>query len=173
MGVKKKLTALRERGELTNNFYDKKVFSKMKATLGGNVRIMLTGSAPIAGETLDFLKICFCCPLVEGYGMTETSGGSVLAFPHDKKTGHCGGPVANCKVRLRDLPEMGYKHTNTPPTGEVLFFGPSVMKGYFRNPEKTKEAFHDGWLCSGDVGRIHPNGAISVIDRAKNIFKLQ
>jgi len=133
---------------------------------------MITGSAPIAGDTLDFLKICFSAPIVEGYGMTETSGGSVSTYPLDNKTGHVGGPVANCKLRLKDLPEMGYKHTNNPPTGEVLFFGPSVMKCYFRNPEKTKEAFHGDWLMSGDVGKVHPNGSISIVDRAKNIFKL-
>ena len=68
---------------------------------------------------------------------------------------------------------MNYMHTDTPnPRGEVLFWGPSIMKGYFRNPEKTAESFHGEWLCSGDVGEIFPNGAIKIIDRAKNIFKL-
>lgn len=67
---------------------------------------------------------------------------------------------------------MGYLSTNDPPTGEVCLWGPSITKGYFKNPEKTAEAFHGDWLLSGDVGMIHPNGAIKIIDRAKNIFKL-
>jgi long-chain acyl-CoA synthetase len=67
---------------------------------------------------------------------------------------------------------MGYLHTNDPPKGEVCFWGPSIMKGYFKNPEKTAEAFHNDWLLSGDVGQVNPNGSIKIVDRAKNIFKL-
>jgi long-chain acyl-CoA synthetase len=79
--------------------------------LGGNVRLMLTGSAPISKDVLDFLKICFCCEFLEGYGMTETSAGSCTTFPGDPLSGHVGGPVANVKIRLRDIPEMNYLST--------------------------------------------------------------
>lgn len=65
----------------------------MKALLGGNVRLMVTGSAPISGEVLDFLKVCFCCPIIEGYGMTETSGGASGTFASDEKSSHVGGPL--------------------------------------------------------------------------------
>jgi long-chain acyl-CoA synthetase len=105
--------------------------------------------------------------------MTETSAGSFVSFPDDPETGHVGGPLQNVKYRLRDIPEMGYLHTNDPPKGEVVMWGPSMMDGYFKNPDKTAEAFHDGdWLLSGDVGMILPNGALKIVDRAKNIFKL-
>lgn len=63
--------------------YDRLVFDKVWAMLGGNVRLMITGSAPISGDVLDFLKVCFCSPILEGYGMTETSAGSVITYPHD------------------------------------------------------------------------------------------
>jgi len=112
---------------VTNGCWDKIVFKKTKAILGGNVRLMVTGSAPISGEVLDFLKIAFCCPLIEGYGMTETSAGSCLTNPGDKDAGHVGGPVFNVKLRLRDIPEMNYLSTNDPPRGEVCFWGPSIM----------------------------------------------
>ena len=67
---------------------------------------------------------------------------------------------------------MGYLHTNNPPTGEVCIWGHQVTKGYFKNPEKTAEAFHGEWFMSGDVGQINPDGSLKIIDRAKNIFKL-
>ena len=67
---------------------------------------------------------------------------------------------------------MNYLHTNPIPAGEVYFFGSSIMKGYYKNEEKTKECMFDGWLASGDVGAVLPNGALKIIDRAKNIFKL-
>ena len=141
--------------------------------MGGNVRLMLTGSAPISGEVLDFLKICFCCPLAEGYGMTETSAGSVLVRIGDPKCGYVGGPVCNVKIRIKDIPEMNYYSTSTPPKGEVCFKGPSIMKAYYKNEEKTAEMLsEDGWLFSGDVGEVQPSGAIKIVDRAKNIFKL-
>jgi len=104
--------------------------------------------------------------------MTETSAGSVLTRAGDPISGHVGGPVANVKIRLRDIPEMNYLHTDNPPKGEVCFWGPSIMKGYFKNEEKTAEAFDGEWLRSGDVGIINPNGSIKIVDRAKNIFKL-
>jgi len=134
---------------------------------------MLSGSAPISGEVLDYLKICFCCAISEGYGMTETAAGSVLTFTNEYKSGHVGGPVANVKAKLRDIPEMGYLSTNNPPKGEIMLKGSSIMPGYFKNEEKTKEAFtEDGWLYTGDVGEVLPNGALKIVDRAKNIFKL-
>lgn len=74
---------------------------------------------------------------------------------------------------------MHYLHTDPNPRGEVCFFGTGIMSGYFKNPEKTEEAFSDpetkvnnGWMHSGDVGMVLPNGAVKIIDRAKNIFKL-
>lgn len=171
--INSKTAKLRAGGGPKHAIYDKLVFKKMKAILGGNVRLMVTGSAPIAGDVLEFLKIAFCCELVEGYGMTETCAGSVCTKEGDPMSGIVGGPVQNVKIRLRDLPEMGYLSTNNPPKGEVCFWGTSIMKGYFKNPEKTAEAVsEDGWLYSGDVGMVLPNGAIKIVDRAKNIFKL-
>lgn len=148
------------------------IFNKVKDILGGRVRIMITGSAPIAAEVLEFLKVSFCCNICEGYGMTESCAGSAITFPTDPETGHVGGPLQCCKFKLRDIPEMGYLHTNDPPKGEVCMWGPSITKGYFKNPEKTAEAFHGEWLLTGDVGMVLPNGAIKIVDRAKNIFKL-
>lgn len=69
---------------------------------------MLNGSAPIASDVLDLLKVAFCCNVLEGYGMTETGAGTIISNFNDPVSGHIGGPLANVKVKLKDIPEMGY-----------------------------------------------------------------
>ena len=81
--VAAKMNGLATSGAVTHGCYDALVFKKVKALMGGNVKIMLTGSASISKVVLDFLKICFCCPLIEGYGMTESSAGSTVTIPGD------------------------------------------------------------------------------------------
>lgn len=83
-----------------------------------------------------------------------------------------GGPLQSTKIRLRDIPEMGYMSTDVPRRGEICFRGGTISTGYFDNEEKTAEQFVDGWLLSGDVGQVDDNGQITIIDRVKNIFKL-
>lgn len=99
---------------------------------------MLTGSAPIDPSVLETLKICLCCPFIEGYGLTETSAGAALTQHIDPCTGHVGGPLPCVKWRLMDVPEMSYYSTDKPfPRGELCMFGPSVFSGYYKRPDKT------------------------------------
>jgi len=88
-----KLANLRASGSYTSGCYDKLVFNKVTALLGGNVRHMLTAAAPIGGEVLEFLKMVFCCSFLEGYGMSETHGVTTITKPDDPVVGHIGGPV--------------------------------------------------------------------------------
>ncbi len=135
---------------------------------------MITGSAPIAPEVLTFFKITLGIYIYEVYGQTETSGPATLTHPFDFQTsGHVGGVIPSMRIRLKDLPDLGYLTSDNPPRGEVEYYGTNVFKGYFKNIEKTKEVFsEDGWLQSGDIGMILPNGSLKIVDRAKNLFKL-
>lgn len=110
-----KLQNVRDGKGYKHEVYDEKIFNATKAFMGGRVRIMLTGSAPISADVLDFLKVVFCCAVTEGYGMTESGGGSCVTFTEDPQTGVVGGPIASVKIRLRDLPEMNYLSTNEMP----------------------------------------------------------
>jgi long-chain acyl-CoA synthetase len=78
---------------LNHSFYDAVVFKKLRNLLGGNVTLMITGSAPIAADVLNFLKICFTCPIREGYGQTETAAPCTLTMLGDPTAGHVGGPI--------------------------------------------------------------------------------
>lgn len=169
-----KSQALEANASYTSGCYDFLVFNKVKALLGGKVEYMVTGSAPIDLAVLNFLKVAFCCPIMEGYGLTETCGASSITSADDPVAGHVGGPIECVKFRLRDVPEMNYLATDKPyPRGEVQMMGTNVTKGYYKRPDKTAEAFDaEGWFCSGDVAVVYPNGSVKIIDRAKNIFKL-
>jgi long-chain acyl-CoA synthetase len=160
-------------GTLNYLLYDQAVFKKVKQQFGGNLRLMLSASAPISAEVLTFYKLALGIHVYEVYGQTETNGPATCTHPRDKEPGTVGGVIPSMRIRLRDVPELGYLSSDNPPRGEIQFYGTNVFKGYFKNSDRTKEAFSDdGWLNSGDVGMILPNGAIKVIDRAKNIFKL-
>jgi len=154
--------------------YDSLVFGKVAKLLGGRVRVMVTASAPISKEVLDLLKVAFSCPVLEAYGMSETLGASNFTMANDPISGTVGGPALTYTVKLKDLPDMDYRLTDKPfPRGEICMGGPCVFRGYFKNPEKTAEMLdEDGFVHSGDVGVLYPNGAVRILDRCKNIFKL-
>lgn len=145
------------------------------------VRILVSGSAPLSDTVMTFYRCMLGVTVVEGYGQTEGTGCTTLGTPDDMITvGHVGGPSGSSEVVLVDVPEMGYLHTDTNNRGvpcfgrgEICFRGPNVFKGYYKDEEKTRETIDDeGWLHSGDIGLWRPDGSLQIIDRKKNIFKL-
>eukprot|EP01087_Luapelamoeba_hula_P017202 TRINITY_DN53_c0_g2_i1.p1 TRINITY_DN53_c0_g2~~TRINITY_DN53_c0_g2_i1.p1 ORF type:complete len:690 (+),score=128.49 TRINITY_DN53_c0_g2_i1:158-2227(+) len=158
----------------TTPWLDKLVFSKIAARLGGRIRLIITGSAPLSPQLHEFLTVCLCCPVVQGYGLSETTAAATLSLPDSPTSGHCGGPVGCTEVKLVSIPEMNYLVTDKPcARGEVCLRGPNIFSGYYKMDEQTKEVFTpDGWFMTGDVGRWNPDGTLSIIDRKKNIFKL-
>jgi long-chain acyl-CoA synthetase len=101
-------------------FYDKIVFGKIKQQFGGNVRFMLSASAPVSAEVLQFYKLALGIHVYEVYGQTENNGPASATHPLDKAGGSVGGIIPSMKVRLRDVPELGYLSTDKPyPRGEI------------------------------------------------------
>ncbi|KAM6104936.1 long-chain-fatty-acid--CoA ligase 5 [Pterocles gutturalis] len=154
-----------------DSIWDRLIFKKIQETMGGKVRIMVTGAAPISPSVLTFLRAALGCQIFEAYGQTECSAGCTFSMPGDWTTGHVGAPLVCNIIKLDDVEEMNYYSSNNE--GEVCIKGPNVFKGYLKDPEKTAEAIDkDGWLHTGDIGKWLPNGTLKIIDRKKNIFKL-
>ncbi|XP_072095634.1 long-chain-fatty-acid--CoA ligase 5 [Mobula birostris] len=160
------------RGIIRNDsFWDKLIFNKIQATLGGRVRIMVTGAAPISPTILTFLRAALGCPIFEGYGQTECTAGCTFSMAGDSAAGHVGPPLPCNIVKLVDVEDMNYFASKGE--GEVCIKGTNVFKGYLKDPERTSEAIDaEGWLHTGDIGKWLPNGTLKIIDRKKNIFKL-
>jgi len=175
-GYNRKLHAL-EAGHTYDKaapFFDKLVFSKVKERLGGRVRLIVSGGAPLARHVEDFLKVTMCCRVVQGYGLTETCAASFIAVPDvPEQAGTVGPPQPVVCFRLEAAPELNYDPMADPPRGELCIKGPSVFTGYYKAEEKTKEVLEtDGWFHTGDIAELTPTGALRIIDRKKNIFKL-
>ncbi|KAM4526042.1 long-chain-fatty-acid--CoA ligase 5 isoform 2-T2 [Fundulus diaphanus] len=154
-----------------NSIWDKLVFNKVQESLGGRVRFMVTGAAPISPSVLSFLRAALGCQIFEGYGQTECAAACTFTLPGDHTTGHVGVPLPCNFLKLVDVDEMNYFASNGE--GEVCIKGTNVFKGYLKDPEKTAEALDkDGWLHTGDIGKWLPSGVLKIIDRKKNIFKL-
>uniref|UniRef100_A0A8C1ZSF8 long-chain-fatty-acid--CoA ligase n=1 Tax=Cyprinus carpio TaxID=7962 RepID=A0A8C1ZSF8_CYPCA len=158
---------------------DKLVFQKVRALLGGRLRVLLSGGAPLSAVTQRFMNICFCCPVGQGYGLTETCGAGTISQLWDYSTGRVGAPLVCCEIQLKDWIEGGYRSTDRPcPRGEILVGGPNVTMGYYKNKQKNSEDFFmdekgQRWFCTGDIGEFHGDGCLKIIDRKKDLVKLQ
>lgn len=153
--------------------FDRFVFNKVKQGLGGNVRLILSGGAPLSTHVEEFLRVVSCAHVIQGYGLTETCGGSFVSLPNEHAMlGTVGPPVPNIDVCLQSVPEMGYDALASTPRGEICLRGKTLFLGYYKREDLTNEVLIDGWFHTGDVGEWQPDGSLKIIDRKKNIFKL-
>lgn len=158
---------------------DRLVFNKVRSLLGGKTRVLLSGGAPLSAATQRFMNICFCCPVGQGYGLTETCGAGTISEFADLSTGRVGAPLVCSEITLKNWEEGGYYNTDKPnPRGEILIGGPNVTMGYYKNEQKNREDFcvdENGqrWFCTGDIGEFHTDGCLKIIDRKKDLVKLQ
>lgn len=136
---------------------NKLLFSKVRARLGGNVQLFVSGGAPLGYELAEWFAN-MGIRIHEGYGLTETSPVIALNSPASHKLGTVGRPLANVEVRIAE-------------DSEILVRGPSVFRAYWNKPKETTEAFEDGWFKTGDIGRLDKDGYLSVTDRKKDLIK--
>ena len=154
--------------------FDKILFKKVAAKLGGRVKVVISGAAPLAKHVEEFLRVCLCAGVVQGYGLTESCAASFVGVPDLWEfQGTVGVPFPNVEFRLEAVPDMEYYPSSDPPRGEVILKSPSLFSGYHMRDDLTKGAIDaDGWFHTGDVGEMQPNGSLKIVDRKKNIFKL-
>lgn len=164
---------------LEKQLWDIIIFKKVRAVLGGDIRFMLCGGAPLSGDTQRFINICMGAPIGQGYGLTETFAGAAFSEWDDPSVGRVGPPLPCSFIKLVTWEEGGYRIVDKPmPRGEVVVGGCSITAGYFNNEDKTNEVYKVDergmrWFYTGDIGRFHPDGCLEIIDRKKDIVKLQ
>ena len=135
---------------------DERIFAGVRKLFGGAVRQAVTGAAPIAPEILEFFYAAGV-PVLEGWGMTETTGVGAVGTLEHFRFGTVGRPLPGVELRIAE-------------DGEILVRGPNVFREYWRNPQATAETLVDGWLRTGDLGEIDADGYLSITGRKKDII---
>jgi long-chain acyl-CoA synthetase len=136
---------------------DRELFPLVRGIFGGNIGMAISGAAPIAPEILRFFYACDV-PVMEGWGMTETTGIGAVNLPEAHRFGTIGRPIGNANLRIAD-------------DGEIEIAGDFLMREYWENPEATAEAFTaDGYLKTGDLGSIDADGYVTITGRKKDLI---
>lgn len=165
------------RSNRSSTILDKILFSKMREALGGRIELIIVGGSILNKDVHEFAQVCFG-RIVQAYGLTETCCATSGQFANDVNTGHVGGAVECCEIRLFDWPEGGYRVKDEPnPRGEIWVGGPTITLGYYNMPDKTLEDYRTingmRFFATGDIGEMSTDGNLIIIDRKKDLVKLQ
>lgn len=177
------------------------VFKKVQKLVGGRLKFGISGGGPISADVQDFMAVVGGFPLIQGYALTESCCAGTVCDIRDVDSGVVGGPLTSVEIMLRscDGPEDPKDREGEPylsedeehlgmaclGRGEVLIRGPSMSSGYFKQPDKTREAWpnglpscleeenYGGWFHTGDIGLWDTAGRLRIVDRLKNLVKLK
>jgi len=159
--------------------FDKLLLSKVREATGGKLKYVVAGGAPLSATTHEFVRQALGVVLLQGYGLTETCACATLMDKDDPSVGACGPPLTGVGIKLRSWKEGNYTvHDEPGPRGEIIIGGKHVALGYFEMPEETETSFETDsegcrWFQTGDIGQMMPNGTLRIIDRKKDLVKLQ
>jgi long-chain acyl-CoA synthetase len=143
--------------ELPHRVFDKLVYSKLRAALGGKATGAISGGAPLGARLGHFFRGCGI-PIYEGYGLTETTAGATVNRPGAMKVGSVGRPIPGCTVRIA-------------ADGEIMLKGGNVFGGYYKNQKASEEALEpDGWFHTGDIGKLDDEGYLTITGRKKELI---
>ena len=164
-GVGKQVSALEQQGKkpsgmlaFKHGIADKLVFSKIRDRLGGRIRVLVSGAAPLSKDIAEFFHAAGLT-ILEGYGLTETSAGAFVNHPDSYKFGTVGRPMGDLELKIAE-------------DGEVLLRGVPVMRGYHNLPEESANCFTpDGYFKTGDIGEVDADGFLKITDRKKDLIK--
>jgi long-chain acyl-CoA synthetase len=164
-GVGRQVSALRQQGKqpsallkIQHGLADRLVFSKIRERLGGNIRVLVSGAAPLSKEIAEFFHAAGLT-ILEGYGLTETSAAAFVNVPETVKFGTVGRPMGDLELRLA-------------ADGEIELRGAPVMRGYHNLPKETADSFTpDGFFKTGDIGEVDADGFLKITDRKKDLIK--
>ncbi|HEX5873214.1 MAG TPA: long-chain fatty acid--CoA ligase, partial [Pyrinomonadaceae bacterium] len=144
--------------KLKHSIASKLVYSKWHQAFGGRMRLLISGGAALPDE-LAYIYIGVGIPIVQGYGLTETSPVITASSIENNRVGTVGTPIPNVEVRIAE-------------DGEIEVRGPNIMRGYYNKAEETRAVFtDDGWFKTGDIGALDPDGFLRITDRKKELFK--
>ncbi|KAH7638395.1 long chain fatty acid coa ligase-like protein [Dermatophagoides farinae] len=161
------------------NIVTKLICPKVREQFGNKLMFMICGGAPLNTRTQATIKSALDVIFIQGYGCTETTSSPICMDFETLDYGNCGSILANAYFRLQDWDEGGYSVRDRPnPRGELLIGGEIVTMGYFKNPHLTKEVYYTDenrirWYRTGDIAEMFPNGFVKIIDRRKDLIKLQ
>lgn len=143
---------------ILHRLFQRSIYRKVQQSVGGNLRFFISGGAAL-NQNIAYFFQAVGITILEGYGLTETSPVVAVNREDTNRIGTVGFPLPNVEVKICD-------------DGEIAVRGPSVMKGYFKAPEATADVLHEGWLLTGDIGRLDAQGYLKIIDRKKDIIVL-